>query len=99
MNCLYPLFGQKQGLLQFMNHNKSQKIAKKEEIMNVNVHYVRIINICGERGIRTLGTGFPVRQFSKLFLSATQASLRILFLRTANVEKDSLFQNKKCVFH
>jgi hypothetical protein len=30
----------------------------------------------GERGIRTLGTGFPVRQFSKLFLSASQASLR-----------------------
>ena len=30
----------------------------------------------GERGIRTLGTGFPVRQFSKLFLSATQASLQ-----------------------
>jgi hypothetical protein len=29
----------------------------------------------GEGGIRTLGTRFQVRQFSKLFLSATQAPL------------------------
>jgi hypothetical protein len=36
-----------------------------------------IIPFCGERGIRTLGTSCPVRQFSKLFLSASQASLRV----------------------
>ena len=30
---------------------------------------------CGERGIRTPGTSFPVRQFSKLLVSATHPSL------------------------
>ena len=30
----------------------------------------------GERGIRTPGTSFPVRQFSKLLVSATHPPLR-----------------------
>ena len=30
----------------------------------------------GERGIRTPGTGYPVRQFSKLVVSATHPPLR-----------------------
>ena len=34
---------------------------------------------CGERGIRTPGTGNPVRQFSKLVVSATHPPLRAKF--------------------
>ena len=33
-------------------------------------------HFCGERGIRTPGTGNPVRQFSKLVVSATHPPLR-----------------------
>ena len=36
--------------------------------------------IGGERGIRTPGTGNPVRQFSKLLVSATHPSLRVIFV-------------------
>ena len=36
----------------------------------------KLVIFCGEGGIRTPGTDFSVRQFSKLLLSTTQAPLR-----------------------
>ena len=36
----------------------------------------KLRSFCGERGIRTPGTGNPVRQFSKLVVSATHPPLR-----------------------
>ena len=38
------------------------------------------IYCCGEGGIRTPGTSYPVRQFSKLLVSATHPPLRIIRL-------------------
>lgn len=50
-----------------------------KRICNSNriVEIPALISIGGESGIRTRGTVLPVRRFSKPFLSATQASLRI----------------------
>ncbi len=48
---------------------------------SLSSHYCRInkvLNYCGETGIRTLGKCFHLRRFSKPLLSATQAPLQFL---------------------
>lgn len=55
----------------------------------------------GEGGIRTPGTGFPVRQFSKLLVSATHPPhhiLKIVFLkRDAKVKKGFHLPKEKLI--
>ena len=50
-------------------------------IKNKQYSFLIIYNRCGGGGIRTRGTGFPVRQFSKLVVSATHPLHRVLILK------------------
>ena len=44
-------------------------------------------SVCGERGIRTPGTSYPVRQFSKLLVSATHPPLQKLKIAFSKFDK------------
>ena len=57
--------------LQFLLNANIQGFAE-----NKNSEVKTSLFFCGERGIRTPGTGNPVRQFSKLVVSATHPPLR-----------------------
>ena len=58
------------------------QVLQQSTLMDVRTMWIAVQHDCGEWGIRTLGAGYPARQFSKLLVSATHPTLRVAIIKT-----------------